>query len=129
MPKEQQIKIAYKTIKSAIFGHAVGDALGVPVEFVKREKLEKCPVTDMLEFGTHNQPKGTWSDDTSMTLCTLDSLTRQNAIIPEDIMLNFSKWLLEGKFTPFTIWLYIWSWSNYSKSDCKLSKRKNLHLP
>lgn len=101
MPKEQQIKIAYKTIKSAIFGHAVGDALGVPVEFVKREKLEKCPVTDMLEFGTHNQPKGTWSDDTSMTLCTLDSLTRQNAIIPEDIMLNFSKWLLEGKFTPF----------------------------
>lgn len=55
----------------------------------------------MLEFGTHNQPKGTWSDDTSMTLCTLESLTRQNAIIPEDIMLNFSKWLINGEFTPF----------------------------
>lgn len=101
MQKEQQIKTIYQTIKAAIFGHAVGDALGVPVEFVTREKLEKSPVTDMLEFGTHNQSKGTWSDDTSMTLCTLESLTRQNAIVPEDIMLNFSKWALNGKFTPF----------------------------
>lgn len=86
---KQQIQIAYQTIKSAIFGHAVGDALGVPVEFVKRGKLEKFPITDMLEFGTHNQSKGTWSDDTSMTLCTLDCLTKQNTIIPEDIMFNF----------------------------------------
>ena len=101
MNQEQQIQMAYQTIKSAIFGHVVGDVLGVPVEFVKREKLEKCPVTDMLEFGTHNQPKGTWSDDTSMTLCTLDSLTKQNAIITEDIMSNFYQWLTAGKFTPF----------------------------
>ncbi len=57
MNKEQQIQIAYQTIKSAIFGHSVGDALGVPVEFVKREKLEKIPIIDRLEFGIHNQPK------------------------------------------------------------------------
>lgn len=86
MQKGQQIQTIYQTIKAAIFGHAVGDALGVPVEFVAREKLEKSPITDMLEFGTHNQPKGTWSDDTSMTLCTLESLTGQNTIVPEDVM-------------------------------------------
>jgi ADP-ribosylglycohydrolase len=34
-------------VKSALFGVAVGDALGVPVEFCEREKLKKEPVTDM----------------------------------------------------------------------------------
>ena len=36
-------------------------------------------------------------------LCTLESLTKQNAIIPEDIMLNFYQWLTAGKFTPFGV--------------------------
>ena len=47
----------------AVMGHIVGDALGVPVEFVPREKLAKAPVTGMLEYGTHHVPRGTWSDD------------------------------------------------------------------
>ncbi len=46
-------------LKDAIYGLAVGDALGVPVEFKQRDTYK---VSDMLEFGTHNQPKGTWSD-------------------------------------------------------------------
>lgn len=50
-------------------GLCVADALGVPVEFNSREKLKANPVTDMRAYGTHNQPYGTWSDDTSMTLC------------------------------------------------------------
>ena len=46
-------------IKSVVIGHAVADAVGVPVEFKTREKLDNAPVTDMREFGTHNMPKGT----------------------------------------------------------------------
>lgn len=64
-----------ETIKSALFGIAVGDALGVPVEFKSREYLAKNPVTDMREFGTHNQPKGTWSDDSSLTFCLTEVLS------------------------------------------------------
>lgn len=101
MQKEQNIQMIYQIIKSAVFGHAIGDALGVPIEFTNREQLEKYPVTDMLEFGTHHLPKGTWSDDTSMMLCTLISLTKQKDIIPEDIMSNFLKWAVDGEFTPF----------------------------
>jgi len=57
-----------------IIGTAIGDALGVPVEFKPRAFLKQNPVTDMQEFGTHNQPKGTWSDDTSLTLCLAESI-------------------------------------------------------
>jgi ADP-ribosyl-[dinitrogen reductase] hydrolase len=52
----------------------LGDALGVPVEFDSRPRLQRNPVSGFREFGTHNQPKGTWSDDTSLLLCTLESL-------------------------------------------------------
>jgi ADP-ribosylglycohydrolase len=56
------------TIKAGIFGVCVGDALGVPVEF-SREQLKRSPVTTMRAFGTHRQPAGTWSDDSSLALC------------------------------------------------------------
>lgn len=63
-----------KLIHSALFGVAVGDALGVPVEFRDREYLQSNPVMDMLAYGTHNQPAGTWSDDSSLTFCLSETL-------------------------------------------------------
>ena len=50
-------------IRSALLGLAVGDALGVPVEFTARATRQRDPVTGMRAFGTHHQPAGTWSDD------------------------------------------------------------------
>jgi ADP-ribosylglycohydrolase len=41
-------------LKSAILGLVVSDALGVPVEFMSREVLQKNPVKILREFGTHN---------------------------------------------------------------------------
>ncbi len=90
-----------KKIKSMLYGFAVADALGVPVEFKSRKILQKNPVTSMQGFGTYNQPAGTWSDDTSMTLATMESISRLKKIDYADIMQNFSLWLEEGKFTPF----------------------------
>lgn len=85
--------------KSVVIGHAVADALGVPVEFMSREELKETPVTDMTGYGTYPVPKGAWSDDTSMSLCALDCLDKEN-IDWDNIMLNFEKWLLSGEFTP-----------------------------
>ena len=87
-------------IKGIIFGHAVADALGVPVEFKSREELKKNPVTDMREYGTYNQPKGTWSDDTSLTLCTLESIAEKQDVHPEDIMKRFGWYLNDDYMTP-----------------------------
>lgn len=60
-----------KKLKDAVYGFAVGDALGVPYEFLRRGTF-RC--TDMIGHGTWNQDKGTFSDDTSMVLATCDAL-------------------------------------------------------
>lgn len=85
--------------KAVIIGHAVGDALGVPVEFKKRKELDENPVKDMMGFGTYKVPEGSWSDDTSMTLCTLDAL-KGGVVDYEKIMENFEKWYFNASFTP-----------------------------
>ena len=79
-------------IKGAILGFAVGDALGVPAEFMSREQLQHDPVVDMRAGGVHNQPAGTWSDDTSMTLCLMDSIM-EKGVSYVDQMSRFSDWL------------------------------------
>ena len=61
-------------LKAALFGVAVGDALGVPVEFTSRRQLDAFPVTDMRAYGTHGQPAGTWSDDSALTFCLVEML-------------------------------------------------------
>ena len=81
----------------AILGLAIGDALGVPYEFKQRGSFT-C--TDMVGHGTHDQPAGTWSDDTSMTLATLDSLKNNNGkVVTDDIRRNFNDWLGHGDYT------------------------------
>lgn len=87
-------------VKGAIFGLVVADALGVPVEFESRKKLQKNPVDKMLGYGSHNVPKGTWSDDTSMVLCTLNSIAQKGKIDLVDNVLEFSKWAENGYMTP-----------------------------
>ena len=63
-----------------LMGFVVGDAMGVPLEFKSRNELLEQPVTKMTGFGTHNQPEGTWSDDTSMLIATIDSINAKNKI-------------------------------------------------
>lgn len=55
-----------------IMGVVLGDALGLPVQFLSREELDANPVTDMIGHGVFNLPKGSWSDDSSLTLATID---------------------------------------------------------
>jgi len=87
-------------ILGGLFGVAVGDALGVPVEFVSRERLRKKPVQGMTGYGTHNQPPGTWSDDTSLTLCLAESLVEAGYDL-EDVGRRFVRWYREGYWTPY----------------------------
>ena len=86
-------------LRSGVIGHAVGDALGVPVEFKSREELMRDPVCDMRSYGTHGMPAGTWSDDTSMEIALMQSLIDRKTIDYEDIMNNFVKWYRDDEFT------------------------------
>lgn len=85
-------------MKDILIGMAVGDALGVPVEFQERSTLDADPVTDMREYGVHNQPMGTWSDDTSMALCMAESLLKGWDM--EDMGRRFLNWFRMGYKTP-----------------------------
>jgi ADP-ribosylglycohydrolase len=84
-------------VLNGLIGFAVGDAVGVPFEFKERGSF-KC--TDMVGYGTHSQPIGTWSDDTSMIVATMRSIIRCNGINFDDIMEQFKNWYETGAYTP-----------------------------
>ncbi len=84
----------------ALMGAFVGDALGVPYEQAEREGLQQEPCTDMVGYGAHAQPAGTWSDDSSMMYGLLDALLKDGYHNPVTVMENFSAWAHQGAFTP-----------------------------
>ena len=85
--------------KNGIIGLAIGDALGTPFEHVKRSVLDKNPITDMVGGGTHEMEKGIYSDDTALTLATIDSILEKDKINPNDIGNRFIDWLKKGRYT------------------------------
>ena len=85
-------------VKDGIAGFIVGDALGVPVEFTGRHELEENPVTGMRGYGTYGQPKGTWSDDSAMTLATMHSIVKKQGIDYEDMINKFCDWKNNAKY-------------------------------
>lgn len=87
-------------VKDSLYGFAIGDALGVPIEFEDRKKLMSSPVTTMKGYGSYDVPEGTWSDDTSMTLATMDSIIKQKGEINcNDIADKFCNWLNNADYT------------------------------
>jgi ADP-ribosyl-[dinitrogen reductase] hydrolase len=85
-------------ILGGLWGSLTGDALGVPVEFKDRATVQADPVKDMREYGTHHQPRGTWSDDSSMLLCTADSLVNHEFSLA-DMGERFVRWMNDGLWT------------------------------
>lgn len=83
----------------SIIGHAVGDAMGVPTEFCIREYLLKNPVKEMIESDKPGQPAGSWSDDTSMEIATIDSFIQNKEFNYDDIMHKWEEWINEAKYT------------------------------
>jgi ADP-ribosylglycohydrolase len=86
-------------VLGALWGSVVGDALGVPVEFRNRVEVQSDPVTGMRGYGTHRQPKGTWSDDSSLLLCSAESLLRHE-FDTSDMGKRFLAWYREEIWTP-----------------------------
>lgn len=83
--------------KNILFGIAIGDAVGVPYEFSSREQMKKYPAKDIVGYKTHNQPPGTWSDDSSLTFCLAESLIKGYSL--KSTAKNFVKWKNESYWT------------------------------
>jgi ADP-ribosylglycohydrolase/protein-tyrosine phosphatase len=89
-------------LTGAVWGHLVGDAMGVPYEFREPEEIGD------VRFGergtperpaTHGQPPGTWSDDGALMLALLDSLVSVG-FDPEDQGRRALAWFQSGAYTP-----------------------------
>lgn len=82
-------------IMGGIMGAVIGDALGVPYEFKERDTFK---ATSMTSGGYHNQPLGTWSDDSALLLALADGLGQDMGI--QDIGNLFVEWRMSGAYTP-----------------------------
>lgn len=81
-------------MRNCVYGAAIGDAMGVPYEFMPRGSFE-CH--GMTGHGTHDKPAGTWSDDTSMILAEIDCWADTGSL--EDVMDYFRRWYHDEEYT------------------------------
>ena len=83
---------------NGIMGFIIGDALGVPLEFKKRDLFKNNKVTDMISSDRVGA-KGVWSDDSSMVIATMKSIIdNKGKINYESIMDNFILWVSNKDF-------------------------------
>ncbi|GAA3994434.1 ADP-ribosylglycohydrolase family protein [Hymenobacter fastidiosus] len=87
-----------RAIRAALPGLAVGDALGVPVEFSSRAARRRDPVLSMRAQGTHNQPAGTWSDDAALAFCLAEALADGFSVAK--VAENCGRWYYQNFWTP-----------------------------
>lgn len=82
-------------IRGSLYGVAVADALGGPVEFHRRGSFP--PVTGLRPNDNFNLPSGTWTDDTSMMLCLAQSLVdTKGEFVAQDQTRKYTAWYNEG---------------------------------
>ena len=70
-------------IAGAIYGFAIGDAMGATTEFMNHAQIKKQygQVTDIIGGGWLNLKAGKVTDDTQMTICVMDALMRNTQMI------------------------------------------------
>lgn len=85
------------TCRDILLGVSIGDALGVPIEFMSRELVKNMPVQDMIGFGSHNKPPGTFSDDSSLTFCLAEAIA--SGFDLKELGKNFIKWRYDNYWT------------------------------
>jgi ADP-ribosyl-[dinitrogen reductase] hydrolase len=108
---------------AVLFGLAVGDALGVPVEFRSREELREEPVVTMIGYGSHDQPEGTWSDDSSLAFCLAEALTVDYDLAR--IGNNFVQWKNDAYWTAHGVVFDIGMTTHYAINRLSLGIQPN----
>lgn len=95
MNKQIQNKqsIIFKRLTGSFIGCAIGDSLGLPIEFV--DKPKDLIITELLGNSDRNIDAGDWSDDTSMTLCLGTSILENDWDL-NDQLSRYKDWLHEG---------------------------------
>lgn len=87
----------FDRIKGAVYGFAIGDAMGATTEFMTKEQIVKKygRVTDIIGGGWLNLEAGQVTDDTQMTLCVMDAIMAADghtSAFRSECIKNFIDW-------------------------------------
>lgn len=82
--------------RGALFGLAIGDALGAAIEFAPPGTFE--PVTGYRGGGPHGLASGEWTDDTSMALALADSLAKAGWDLADQVR-RYLAWWRAGEYS------------------------------
>ena len=100
--KTNETPVVASRLAGAVWGHLVGDAVGVPYEFRSPGQVGEVVFG---ATGSHRQHPGTWSDDGALMLALLDSLLdtdfgRKPDFDLDDQGRRFLAWRQHGVYTP-----------------------------
>jgi len=84
--------------RGALWGQAIGDALGTTHEFVRADnalpfpRLNAGPLTDIVGGGPFRLDPGQVTDDTHMAICLASSLASRRRLDPDDVARRYIEW-------------------------------------
>jgi ADP-ribosyl-[dinitrogen reductase] hydrolase len=96
---EQETRVeptAEDRFKGALWGIALGNALGLSIEFLEPGSFP--PITGFTPCG--KLPKGCWGGDTADTLCLAESLLECGGFNPRGFMERLARWYKDGYLAP-----------------------------
>lgn len=96
MKKTNEQEILLDKQKGMLYGLYAGDILGGPLEFLTLDGVD--PITRYTYGGVHHLKLGQFTDDTSMTLALMHSLT-EKGFDQKDQMDKYIKWMLGGEYS------------------------------
>lgn len=86
-------------IKGAIYGQAIGDALGLGTEFMDDDDMAWKYPNGLTHYSEIYQDRhrrrweiGDWTDDTDMMLCIANAIIKDNGVNLTTIAQNFKNW-------------------------------------
>ena len=83
-------------VYGALLGHILGDIIGIPYEGSRRRNIDVNAVMEFKCLRRHG--KCLWSDDTALTLATIDALASHGYSL-EAIANNFIQWYVNGRYS------------------------------
>jgi ADP-ribosylglycohydrolase len=90
-------------IKGTLFGHAIGDAIGLSTEFMTKVQVAYYypngvnSYTEIIsDKHRKNWTPGEWTDDSEQMLCILDSLLEKKKVDPLDVARKIHFWAYNG---------------------------------
>ena len=98
--KMSKVSLADK-FRGAVYGHAIGDAMGATTEFMNQEQIMQLygVVDDIVGGGWLNIRAGRVTDDTEMSICVMDALresTRKPFVFKRICASKFVEWYDKG---------------------------------